>query len=535
MDSSLSVEHVKVAGGTQAVPWPTGVGGNNNFTPSTPDADDIMGAMHAWYPLGVRAVLQTPYSSQPNEPLFAIEVTPYVASPYLDSPIEFCHMPPIFPLKNFGNGIFRTDNASAGYGTPTYNLTCVCYQEPPWPFRFLRCFRGATYDMQYHIRVTSNFGTSGYLRAFIYTHGDHVLYDPILWSALEAPNGTLPTVPMGMCAISPLYSDRIGLLGYSNRVSEPIGYVRSDTSMVRHIEVEVPYRNLSSWTDRCQQYGQYGKNLFATANTATGSKYPPGKNTSVYNSSRGTNQVRTFIIIESIGTLQSGTDSPITFDVEVRFKSFEGHHYLGTSWKQLMCNAQTAQYVHNMYMSGLVGQTTAYNNYAGDFMSNNMFPFIYPDPRLSLPSGVYPRWDRLSADFTPPVPAPAARIKRDAVTEQYPLSMLKFYIDHVNMRHRTMASISPGVAEALKVYYKMRFHGMDITSAHFLLGSGAVDIVPHTKHKKTKDKDEKPLPTVLPELFSNPKFQEAKERWPTVTDGAVESLHKEASASSSSA
>lgn len=439
----VTIEYRNLSQDSPSVSLPPGSQGNiGKFSPETPDLDTIEDRMKDWYPLGVRVVVQTPFYARPNQPLFAIEVSPFTGNPYMDSPGVFLNKPPVIPLRIYtGPG-----------GAPAQDLavTCVVYSEPPFPFRFLRSFRGASYDMQYHLRVTANMGTSGYLRAFTFTHQSGRLFAPFK-SAYRNPKYV---GPCGMNVLSPYFQDRVFFNGYSNRVCEPLGYLRSDASMIRHMEIDVPFRNLHSYFDRLEEYGAFGSNLwYSNKDDQFICQVESAKQPTL-----GTTFTRQYIIVEAIGQLVgSGTTGPITIDIEVRLKNYKVHGFLGIPWKNVMCSFESLR--SNMFWFGQGG--VGFGTGSGvdiETLNSCLMPMIYPSPTCTISIGKEKcRWLKVTA---PELSETLRRSKRSTYDPLVPLTVLKFYIDHFNLQNLTKASIPLPYVESITQYCKMMLYGV---------------------------------------------------------------------------
>lgn len=173
-----------------------------------------------WQPMGFRVIIKLPYVADDTEPLFAIRVGPYIC-PNSTSPVV-C---PVFPLPG---------GSSARAGDPV--VVHRYGANPPLAVAAMAC-RGWVGSMKYRLRCVSNFVSSGYIIA----------------GTLKGAYSSEWILPIDFASKPrPVW----GLAdGYD--VFMQNSYVLSDTSMFRHIEVDVPYEYPLPWYDQQRALGEF--------------------------------------------------------------------------------------------------------------------------------------------------------------------------------------------------------------------------------------------------------------------------------------
>lgn len=196
---------------------------------------------YRWQPMGYRVVINLPYVSDDQTPLFAIKNGPYIP-PVVQATIVSALIntdatqvfSPVFPLP--------------GYNSSGTAVTATRYDAPPplaiasWAYRF---WRGS---MKYRFRCVSNFTAQGY-----------VIVSAIKGvTAIELFQNTSSrtTLATGINRHIPGAS-----IGY--RAAMQNAYVMSDVSMFRHNEIELPFEYPVSFYD---QYKAVEETIYASAN-----------------------------------------------------------------------------------------------------------------------------------------------------------------------------------------------------------------------------------------------------------------------------
>lgn len=165
-----------------------------------------------WQPMGYRIVINLPFISDDINPLFAIQVTPF-----------------IFPIYQRRNGIssaapswFSTIFPSPStLSTTSMAVTCTRYDSPPSLATTAAAYRFWRGSMNYRFRCVSNFVAAGYI---IFTTAKSLVASQALSPGdLALTHRSIPGLDAGAKRF----------LGN--------GYVMSDVSMFRHVELSVPF------------------------------------------------------------------------------------------------------------------------------------------------------------------------------------------------------------------------------------------------------------------------------------------------------
>lgn len=201
---------------------------------SIPRPIDIMGLIHQWQPMGIRVALKLPFVSDDWGYLFLIRNGPFIPRHNhfcedINLKLEttryaFNNMRNVFLLPRDG---YWNDLVSY---PDDYPLTLSIYDYPPMLATLAQCFRRWRGDMQYRVRVVAGFGTQGYLIAG------------------NLKNEIMPVGIYDEYSATP----NITRLDASYRQMMMNGYVMSDISMFRHLEVTVPYDYPTEWYDQYQ-------------------------------------------------------------------------------------------------------------------------------------------------------------------------------------------------------------------------------------------------------------------------------------------
>nr|WAL01498.1 structural protein [Electric ant polycipivirus 1] len=195
----------------------------------------VINSIFQWQPMGIRVTVQLPFVGDDWGFLFLIRNGPFIprhdkvmygSHKYEITRYAYNNLRNVFlcPKPDFGKSQMLTNYPEG------YHVALSTYDYPPVLATLAQCFRRWRGDMQYRIRVVAGFGTQGYLIGSMLKH-EHMpigVYDEYK----ETPLVTR--------------SD------FSYRELMANGYVMSDTSMFRHLEVTVPYDYPIPWYD---QYG----------------------------------------------------------------------------------------------------------------------------------------------------------------------------------------------------------------------------------------------------------------------------------------
>lgn len=196
---------------------------------------DFLGLMHQWQPMGIRITLKLPFVSNDWGFLFLIRNGPFI--PRLNRQVDKAIAPEgnidVYAYNNLRNVFLLPDdgNENEFVSYPSnYPLSLSVYDHPPVLSTIAHSFRRWRGDMQYRVRVVAGFGTQGYL---------------------VAGNLKNEMMPIG------IYDEyratpNITRMDASYRQMMMNGYVMSDTSMFRHLEVTVPYDYPTDWYDQFQ-------------------------------------------------------------------------------------------------------------------------------------------------------------------------------------------------------------------------------------------------------------------------------------------
>lgn len=262
---------------------------------SIPRPIDIMGLIHQWQPMGIRVTLKFPFVGNDWGYLFLIRNGPFI--PRHNHPCEdinikldttryaFNNMRNVFLLPDDGNW-----NDLVSY-PDNYSLSLSVYDYPPMLASLAQCFRRWRGDMQYRVRVVAGFGTQGYL---------------------VAGNLKNEVMPIG------IYDEykstpNITRLDASYRQMMMNGYVMSDTSMFRHLEVTVPYDYPTEWYDQYQWIANRATPRGVTA-------MPSAEETFAYTHPRVISEISgdDFIAVGVRGSIESRDTATMVFELEYR-------------------------------------------------------------------------------------------------------------------------------------------------------------------------------------------------------------------------
>jgi len=263
---------------------------------SIPRPISVINAIFQWQPMGIRVAISLPFVGDDWGFLFLIRNGPFI--PRHDKVMFGSHkhevtryaynnMRNVFlcPKPDYSKSQMLTDYPS------DFKLALTTYDYPPVLSTLAQCFRRWRGDMQYRVRVVAGFGTQGYLIGSMLKH-EHMpigVYDEYK----ETPLVTR--------------SD------FSYRELMANGYVMSDTSMFRHLEVTVPYDYPIPW------YDQYGwiDNRFEPAWDNSGMQY----NASPVIEPCGDN----FLALGVRGSIDAPNTTTMQFELE--YRAVEGFQF----------------------------------------------------------------------------------------------------------------------------------------------------------------------------------------------------------------
>lgn len=180
--------------------------------------------IHQWQPMGIRVTLKPPFVGNDWGALFVIRNGPlvprygkpvYSKNGHMCSRYAYNNTRNVYlqPAPDFKMGQLRTSFPA------DYKITCSTYDHPSVLSTLSQCFRRWRGDMQYRIRVVAGFATQGYLIGTI------------------VKNEVMPVGIYDEFNETPILTRN----DFSYREMMTHGYLMSDTSMFRHLEVTVPY------------------------------------------------------------------------------------------------------------------------------------------------------------------------------------------------------------------------------------------------------------------------------------------------------
>lgn len=207
---------------------------------SIPRPFDIDHLIHQWQPMGIRIVVNIPFTSNDRDYLFAIRNGPLIPpmnytyqdssgySPSLDAAgvpdVSKRDTANLNDYKAYAwNNLRNVHHAYRQYGPlPTDNKTSITitqYDQPPPLAGLATCFRKWRGTMHYRVRTVAGFTTQSYLIA---TQIRNIPSHTAIYDSSSYSSGVLRSDD----------SYREGMIN---------SYVMGDSAMFRHFEVEVPF------------------------------------------------------------------------------------------------------------------------------------------------------------------------------------------------------------------------------------------------------------------------------------------------------
>jgi len=228
-----------------------------------PRGFDFEHLIHQWQPMGIRVVMNLPFTGNDKDYLLAIRNGPFIPSntyTYRDSSGE-AELKDGFPDPKQRNLTTMRDynmfawnnmtNVTHGYdlprkvGSDDKYVTITQYDEPPILSSISTMFRRWRGTMHYRLRVVSGFTTQGYVFASVIRNSPSYLQVNNLFQRLQG----------------------VKREDSSYRESMINSYVMGDTAMFRHFEFQVPFEYPVPYYD---QYAWIGRRTRPAKNFAWG-------------------------------------------------------------------------------------------------------------------------------------------------------------------------------------------------------------------------------------------------------------------------
>jgi hypothetical protein len=187
----------------------------------------LISSIFKWMPTGVRVVINLPLISDDHSYMFLIRYGPFIAH-YTELATIYSKPLPL-QLVRFFSLIYYDSTGSAGSRlTETSPVKITQYALPPLLSMLMYSYRRWRGDMEYRIRVASNFGNQGII-------GTTPIYNTTqLMTSADSPF-IRPNVI--------LRKDEDYLSNFAN------SYQYQDASMFRHAEVRMKYQKPTEWVD----------------------------------------------------------------------------------------------------------------------------------------------------------------------------------------------------------------------------------------------------------------------------------------------
>lgn len=266
--------------------------------PTIPRPISVFSSIYQWQPMGIRVTLKLPFVGDDWGYLFVLRNGPFI--PRHGKPVtgQMVRDVGVYAYNNMRNVFlapkadFRVVNQLTKF-PENYPISCTTYDFPPMLSTMSQCFRRWRGDMQYRIRVVAGFGTQGYL----------------IGSILK--NEIMPVGIYNEYAETPLVTRN----DFSYRELMAHGYVMSDTSMFRHLELTVPYDYPTPF------YDQYDWIAHRVQPDFIGTVQDPKPRPEYFSSPHGDN----FIIMALRGSIDAQSTTTMQFELE--YRAVEGFQF----------------------------------------------------------------------------------------------------------------------------------------------------------------------------------------------------------------
>lgn len=280
---------------------------------SIPRPFDVDHLMKQWQPMGIRVVVNTPFTGDDSQFLFAIRNGPFIPSYTYRYQDSSCMCPNIegktdpdltkrqlTTLDNYQSyGVNNMLNVVHGYNVPDSiepkdaPIIITQYDEPPILSSLSTMFRKWRGTMHYRVRVVSGFTTQGYV---ICTY----------------VRNSIPTVG--------IYQTQSQVKGvqtgdFSYRPNMLNSYIMGDVAMFRHFEVEAPFEYPVPFYDQYNWIGNRSRPASLFGVYANDNQQYIRRFRSIRNEPHGDN----YLLFGLRGNIEApGATSQVTFELEYR-------------------------------------------------------------------------------------------------------------------------------------------------------------------------------------------------------------------------
>lgn len=232
---------------------------------SIPRGISILNLIHQWQPMGIRVIVNLPFTGNDQDFLFLIRNGPFIprwdhvfddkyryrgnidsdSKVKLPTDKNLCS----YAWNNMRN-VFHAFQEKKNF-PKDFPVTITQYDYPPPISTFAMAFRRWRGDMQYRVRTVAGFATQGYLIAMPIKNA---------WMPIGVYNEyeTVPVIPM---------QDK------SYREHMMNSYIMADTSMFRHLEITYPYEYPCAFYDQfmwmARRYSPVPYAAYQTSDTST--------------------------------------------------------------------------------------------------------------------------------------------------------------------------------------------------------------------------------------------------------------------------
>ncbi|BBM96515.1 putative capsid protein [Colobopsis shohki virus 1] len=245
-------EPIRVINENQQVSTKSSVIPEQSNLPKTtmPRQISILNWIYQWQPMGIRVILNLPFTGDDSDYVFAIRNGPFVPYPYFNG-YEDLNLDGVKsnydrPISSFGynntRAVYLPYAEGSDYPNPAKPThTMVHYDLPPIISTMAQSFRRWRGDMQYRLRIIAGFATQGYV------------------IATSIKNTFSPIAIYDEYTVSP----HIERQDISYRAGMMNAYALSDTSMFRHLELTMPYDYPTPYYD---QYAWLSRRICPSVN-----------------------------------------------------------------------------------------------------------------------------------------------------------------------------------------------------------------------------------------------------------------------------